>query len=287
MEQAADLQKEIIERLKHITDVALLQKLLQTVEDHLQGGDTFFNRYHLLEEHLASEQQEKKRLLNVVALWLKSPLSSLQTLASMLHAETKKEEHAAIEPFAEHLLNQVNTLQNTSKNLLEWACLAVENYSYAPEPVSVLDIAQAIVVQYAPYAEKKGIDLRFENNLRQDAAFQVQADRRMLRIILENLVENAIKFSTKEGEVVLQLTNNTPGKITFTVKDSGIGMGNAKQRNAFNIARKSEQRGTANEQGFGLGLAVTKALLSLHQAAIQLESERGKGTTISFQLPTA
>lgn len=265
----------------------LLDELLQNSEQEqafLQSLESYKSRELPIEifgERVETLEAEKDRLFNIVALWLKSPLNSLEMLVKMLLQDVDRLDKTSLASFLQHLDSQVHQLQFSMRNLIEWACLEVKNYQFQPELFDIATIADKVASKLKPQAEKKGISL--DNNISGNQS--VFADEKMIQLILFNLLENAIKFSTKEAAITIFITVQNE-QITVSIKDTGIGMGKAKQRNIFNLARKTQQKGTANENGFGLGLVVCKAILELHNTSLTIESERGVGTTVSFTLPS-
>ena len=116
----------------------------------------------------------------------------------------------------------------------------------------------------------------------------IQADYRALKQILLNLLSNAIKFTPQGGRItvrVTQVSGATGPRVRISVADTGIGIA---PEDLGRLARPFEQIETQHsktQQGTGLGLALTKALVELHEGLLGIESEPGVGTTVSFTLP--
>jgi signal transduction histidine kinase len=106
----------------------------------------------------------------------------------------------------------------------------------------------------------------------------------MVRTILRNLINNAIKYSFVGGEVMVSAAE-VDQFVELTVKDNGIGMKNKIQKDLFNKDEVYTTRGTDNEYGTGLGLILCKEFVEKHGGTIRIESEPGKGTKIKFTLP--
>ncbi len=232
-----------------------------------------------LQEDNARLKGEKEKFFSIISFWLGSPLNSLEMLAKMLVADVGQMPAAMVQEMASHLFKQVAKLKQNMGNLMTWADLEVENFTFSTKAVNLRSLVEKVLASHAEHAGKKDITLLNEVNQQ----LEVQAHADYLGQVIYNLVSNGLKFSLKEGSVTVKATAEA-GKITISVADSGIGMGNAKLKNLYNTDRKSSQKGTAQEEGFGLGMVVCKALLDLHGSEMNIVSERGKGTTVTFSL---
>ena len=117
------------------------------------------------------------------------------------------------------------------------------------------------------------------------------ADRNMVEMVMRNLLTNAIKF-THEGGVVEFLASEVSGPdkqkmIEISVRDTGIGISNEHLMSLFEVGDKLKMRGTAGEQGTGLGLLLCKEFVIKCGGTIEAESEFDKGSTFKFTVPMA
>jgi signal transduction histidine kinase len=106
----------------------------------------------------------------------------------------------------------------------------------------------------------------------------------MVQTILQNLVSNAIKFTPRGGSVTVRARREDHGGL-IQVQDTGVGIPAHLQDNLFQLGRRASTRGTEDERGTGFGLTLTKQFIEQHGGSIWLESELGKGTSITFSLP--
>ena len=128
-------------------------------------------------------------------------------------------------------------------------------------------------------AAKKNIKLTYAI----DRELEVIADKDMLRIVLRNLVVNAIKFTKPGGEIVIGVKRKND-KAEISIKDNGIGIPAEKQREIFSLKTNSTY-GTNEEKGMGLGLMLCKEFVEYQNGTIWFESEEGKGSTFFISLP--
>jgi len=112
----------------------------------------------------------------------------------------------------------------------------------------------------------------------------VNADRNMLNTILRNLFSNAIKFTHREGKILLKALKKND-IIEVAIIDNGIGMDEKTKNKLFNISEKESSKGTENEEGTGLGLLLCKEFIARHNGQIWVESQKGVGSVFTFTVP--
>ena len=113
----------------------------------------------------------------------------------------------------------------------------------------------------------------------------IEADHRGLKQVVLNLLSNAVKFTPEGGDIVVVLSREDDDRVRVAVTDTGIGIA---AEDLERLARPFEQvegQHSKTTQGTGLGLALTKSLIELHGGVLTIESEPGRGTTVSFDLP--
>ncbi|MBN1251153.1 MAG: ATP-binding protein [Bacteroidales bacterium] len=113
---------------------------------------------------------------------------------------------------------------------------------------------------------------------------KIYADRNMIITVLRNLIQNAIKYSNQNGRIDIQLNENQD-YLEIGISDTGIGISEDIKNKLFSIDNKKIVRGTANEEGSGLGLVLCKEFIEKHGGKIWVESELGKGSSFKFNIP--
>ncbi len=165
-------------------------------------------------------------------------------------------------------------------NLLNWAKSQTDQLMFRPANFNFSDVVGEIIKLKTTQAKAKGISLNYIS-LDEMVVF---ADENMLKVILRNLVSNAIKFTEYGGQVNIS-ANRKQDCVEISVSDTGIGMSKKKIKELFNISLHSTNRGTANEHGSGLGLMLCKEFVDKHKGKIWVESQVGKGSDFRFTLP--
>lgn len=238
------------------------------------------NNYRVrLEEarnHAETLLEQRERLLLTVTHDIKSPASSISGFAEMLRAcvcDGKASEYiACIRSSTAHLLQLVGALQDY--HALENGRMTVTAVDFSP-----YRLLHDCTESFRPAASQKNLTLR--HNHISDASQLFRGDAFRIRQIAENLIGNAIKY-TREGSIDVT-SEVASGMLHLSVADTGIGMTPDESRRVFNAFTRLS--GAQGEDGVGLGLSITRELVTLLGGTIRLESSRGNGTTFFVSLP--
>jgi signal transduction histidine kinase len=177
------------------------------------------------------------------------------------------------------------------KNIFVAADLEAGEASPQVMQVGVVQLIQNLMVTLHHPAGQKGVRLNFHNQLRPTHAktqmeddFYFNTDPDKIRLILSNLVHNAIEYSETDSEVdiVAEFINNN---LNITVRDYGVGIEEEKLSHIFERFNQMYNDIQHPVRGHGLGLSVTQALLEILQGEVQIESTKGKGSSFRIILP--
>lgn len=273
---------QLLQIIENCNNEPLLDKLLQHLQQLENQTDTLdiFSAFKQAQDEIAGLKTQKEKFFSVVSYELGSPLNSLKSMADFLMMDVESADNPFLLESAKMLMAQIEKLQLQMGNLIEWSNMEVKNYVFTCNTFAVREILETSVQLFEKLAKTKSINLVYKT----PKSILVSGDNRMLQLVVNNLVANALKFSRK-GDTVELLATTEGNEALIQIKDTGIGMGQAKIDNLFNINRKATQKGTANENGYGLGLITCKAILDLHRSQLNIQSEQGKGSTFSFNLP--
>ena len=218
---------------------------------------------------------------------LRTPLTSILAFARILRATDTldvKTQGAVeeIEANATLLLNMVNNILTISK-------AEAHRNELVREPVDFVDLIGFIKNSLEPVARNKDVALRAKTD--PDVPLSM-ADWEKLRRIVENLVDNAIKYTHAGGTVDVRVAfeqasgeGEAGGFVVITVADDGIGIAAEDQDGIFERYRQAGQSPNRRYRGTGLGLAVVKELTELHGGAVSVTSERKQGSTFAVRIP--
>lgn len=255
-------------------------------------------------DRLGDEVAYKNEFFAIVSHELRTPLTSILAYARILNADDSlapktREAVSEIESNATLLLNMVNNILVISKH-------AAKKDELLPEPVDFVDLAQFVRKALVPIAEGK--DVRLSCSVAPDVPLSM-ADWEKLRRILENLVNNAIKYTHRGGFVRLTIGfesgeeanhghGNHPGThvpddedaapagwIVMRVADDGMGIAPEELGQIFELYKQAGQSANRRYRGTGLGLAVVRDLTELHGGTVTVESRVKEGSTFTVRIP--
>jgi signal transduction histidine kinase len=170
----------------------------------------------------------------------------------------------------------------TMDNILHWSLTQMNRIEARPELVLLPDLFRQVISDTALAAKKKNITLLVE--VPDD--IQVWADSGQLRLVLLNLLHNAVKFSNKAGTVIVSATPVVATEdVEITVADNGIGMTAEEANRLLNEKNVHSRQGTANEAGTGMGILLCKEFVAANGGSLQVESHVNKGARFYFHLP--
>ncbi len=224
--------------------------------------------------------QAKSDFLSTISHEIRTPLNAVVGLSHYLLQDQPGEHQlqnlTSLRYSAQHLTALIN-------DILDYNKLESGTVTFEEQITDLKDVLNGIYLAYKPKALEKGLKLELE--LDEAIKNPVYVDRTRLSQVLNNLLDNAIKF-TREGEVAIRLEklDQADGRmqVKFEVSDSGIGIPKEKQSVIFERFMQASTSTTREFGGTGLGLAIIKKLLELQGTKIDLESEEGVGSTFSF-----
>lgn len=231
-------------------------------------------------DELKSVETLRRELIANVSHDLRTPLAIMQGYVETLLIKEESIQPEERRQYLNTILDSSEKLSGLIKQLFEYSKLEAKQIQPQKEPFHLSDLAQDIFQKYQILAKEKGIkmDLKAPTGLP-----MVFADLGLVERVIQNLMDNALKFTPAGGKVKIELVGNPQG-VEVQIADNGPGIPEDKQ--AF-IFERYRQATNAKEkgQGIGLGLAIVRKILELHNATIQVQSKLNEGTVFMFQLP--
>lgn len=230
-------------------------------------------------EELKKLDELKSDFLSLVSHELKTPLSSIRISAEYLESEEKIDDITKKELLL-IILRNIDRQTRLINDILDLSRIEAGKTELQLENVSIRDIADVSFENIKQIANKKNISIILDipNDLS-----SVMADREKLIIVLNNLFENALKFTPGGGRIILSAAEDSNG-IEVTMKDTGIGMEKEKLEKIFDKFYQVDSSSRRKTGGCGLGLSISSGIIRAHGSVIHVESEPGKGSTFSFKL---
>jgi CheY-like chemotaxis protein/signal transduction histidine kinase/CHASE3 domain sensor protein len=284
------------------TQTTALRKTHQELETQQaeleQTNDSLVQQSQLLErqnQQLADRQAEiaskareverasrfKSEFLSNMSHELRTPLNSSLIMAKLLADNTDGNLSGEQVRFAETIYSAGNDLLVLINDILDLSKIESGKMDIRPASLRLEHVPTSLKRTFEPVASEK--KLRFAVNLGPAAPAVMETDAQRLEQILRNLISNAMKF-TETGEVVVDV-DASDDRVTFAVRDTGIGIPRAQQGIIFEAFRQAD--GTTNRKygGTGLGLSISRELARLLGGDIAVSSEVGKGSTFTLSLP--
>jgi len=226
----------------------------------------------------------KSRFVAVLMHHIGSPLAtiacSLQAL-NQLGESLKPDDRQKLIGIS---LDRISSIQTLSRRLLDLAAIRNGTSLAAIRPVNPAEPLRQEVEARIPTARERGVQLVLTEP---EAQPLVRADPDGLRVVFANLLDNAIKYSTREEKRVDAMLRVVRGCVRVSVRDRGMGIPPDEQERIFEEFHRASNATTSKIAGFGLGLAAVKELVDRYGGKMELESTLGVGTTFSIDFPIA
>jgi signal transduction histidine kinase/ligand-binding sensor domain-containing protein/DNA-binding response OmpR family regulator len=247
-------------------------------------------RYEVKQQRREAErahalEQLKTKFFTNVSHEFRTPLSliiaPLDRIIKNTTDDDQKKQLGLVQRNAKRLLNLVN-------QLLDFRKMEVQEVKLHPAIGDIVRFTEDVSHSFMDIAEKKGIQFSFSSNV---SSLEIYFDKDKIEKILFNLLSNAFKYTHDNGQVSIGLVYNAPannegdGTLAIEVKDTGIGIPADKQEKIFERFFQTEVPASMANQGTGIGLAITKEFVKLHNGIITVKSEPEKGTCFTVLLP--
>lgn len=218
----------------------------------------------------------KDQLFSIVSHDLRSSVNALKTSNAKLSATLETKNYDELNQLIMQNSGIANGAYSLLDNLLHWALLQTKQLYFHKESVHLFSIVQQIEYNYKPLIIDKSIT--FENSVAKNIFIFVDLDS--LKIVLRNLLDNAIKFSNDNGKISFYTQENNPESCQLVLEDNGLGMG---EETIAAILKEDEllaKKGKSEAIGTGLGMQLCKQMIKKNGGTIRIESAVHKGTKI-------
>jgi len=232
-------------------------------------------------ERLAEASRMKSEFINIVSHQLRSPLTNIKWTFEVMASEEFKVPAEKQEEYFANVKENIARMVELIDDLLIVSKIEQGSFSVAKIEISLKDLIKDLVERYKVFAEASRIKLNFYS---QENLPKVLADPSLLKIVTENLIDNAIRYTKGGGIVEIKLIREKD-KVLFAIKDSGVGIPRKEQKYIFQKFFRAENISKERTRGSGLGLYVCRSILDKLGGQIWFKSQLGKGTTFYCRLP--
>jgi signal transduction histidine kinase len=222
----------------------------------------------------------KDNFFSIIAHDLKSPFSSIMGFSDLIIEKVQMKDYSEIETFARYIQSSSSHVMELLTNLLEWSRTQTGKMAFNPENIKIGIIVNEVINLLNESAMKKSISIKTQIS----ESCVVFADRAMLNTIMRNLISNSIKFTYPNGKITVSAYSDDVESV-ITVADNGIGIRKEDIEKLFRIEEFLSSKGTAGEEGTGLGLFICNEFVKKHGGEICVRSERGTGSEFIIKLP--
>ncbi|MFW6309588.1 MAG: ATP-binding protein [Prolixibacteraceae bacterium] len=234
-------------------------------------------------DQLEESNTAKNLMMSIISHDLRGPINSVISLLDIMNSEYDSLDDASKKRYLKSILSSAQNTHDLMENLLQWAQIQTKRRKVEPEEIEVKELIREGTEPLQSIAAEKEItiDITVPENK------TVYADKKMITTVIRNLVNNSLKFSQRGGEINIFTQISKKGNVEINVKDSGVGIENTTINKLFQYGKTSSSKGTENETGSGFGLILCKELIEKNNGELIIESEKGDGTTVRFNLPVA
>ncbi len=233
---------------------------------------------------IAEANRMKSEFVSIVSHQLRTPLSALKWSLDLFRGkrlgavnDKQKEYLDIINESSSKMIKLVNDLLNVTR--IDQGRLVMQIKAF-----SIEDLIEEILKEMEMFAKGNNVEIRFKNNKKLP---DVYADPDKIRMVIQNLIDNAIKYSRKEGGWVDIKVEKNEKMIKVNIKDNGLGIPEFLQKQVFGKFFRGDSLVRQKVEGTGLGLFIAKGFIKLSGGEIDFDSEEGKGSNFWFTLPIA
>ncbi len=232
---------------------------------------------------LKHNDQLRRELVANIAHDLRTPLASIEGYAEMILMKEPLLSDLEKKTYLGTILKNAKSLSRLVLSLFDLSKFEAKQVEAIKERFSPTELAQDVVLKFKPKAEAKHIALSM--SLAPDAPF-IYGDIALIERVLQNLIENAIQYTPEGGAVNLSV-HHDQSHVCFSVSDSGKGISKRDMPHIYDRFYRSNTTREDTNDGVGLGLAISKKILELHDTTLDVQSVENKGSIFSFRLPIA
>ncbi|MBU3113760.1 sensor histidine kinase [Clostridium lacusfryxellense] len=252
-------------------------------------NEMMINKNKIIEgqkKELEKSLKAQEEFLTNISHELKTPLNVIYSTIQLFNMYCKNgsldQNKDSIFSYINSMMQNCYRLSKLINNIVDLSKIEAGFFELSLSNYNIVEIVEEIVNSVAAYTDIKGLNIIFDTDIEERI---IACDPEKIERIVLNLISNAIKFSDAGNEIFVNIKDNDKF-IEISIKDNGIGIENDQLDIIFNRFKQVDKSLSRNAEGTGIGLSLVKALVEMHQGTIYVESEIGKGSKFTFELPS-
>jgi PAS domain S-box-containing protein len=231
---------------------------------------------------LQATNAEKDKFFSIIAHDLRGPFNHFLGFTQIISEELSSLSQTEIQSIADNMKKSATNLYTLLENLLEWSKMQRGQMDFKPERFILHQRVKTSVDLIIGPAKTKNIAINYDI----PEVYELVADKHMFDTIIRNLVSNAIKFTPRNGRIIVSAKSGEKDMVVVSIRDMGIGMNPELRDRLFKLDQQTSRKGTDGEPSTGLGLLLCKEFIEKHGGNIWVESIEGQGSTFYVSLPS-
>lgn len=258
-------------------DLAIAEELASRSALAIENAQLYKKSQEEIEERKKLEAQ-KDEFIGVASHELKTPVTSLKAFGQVLQNKFAKEGNKASEDLLKKMDNQINKLNNLIEDLLDISKIESGRLQYRDRSFSFDELVDEVIEEVQRTTQKHKLIKKGKTDTK------IFGDRERIGQVITNFLTNAIKYSITSDKITI-LSSKDEDKISFYVKDYGIGIPKNRLKNVFERFYRVKGKTQETVPGMGLGLYIASEIIKRHKGRIWAESKKGEGSKFCFTLP--
>jgi two-component system, sensor histidine kinase and response regulator len=236
----------------------------------------------ILEKNITILNQEKSKILSIISHDVNNAFTGLLLNTHLLHDKANQLDPDNISEIASDINQSAKKVSTLLTNVLQWSKLNAGGIQAHPETIGLQSLIFHNLHLLHTHAESKSLIItnHIEDNI------YISADKFMLNSVIQNILNNAIKFTPSHGKIKIECVID-PTTVHVCFSDTGVGISDAELKCIYDVKPGNTRVGTHGEHGTGLGLNICKQFIEMNHGTLSIQSHPGRGSKMCISLPNA